>query len=240
MSIPIVSVPNVKTGDVFYIYHKKKFLAVRIKKSYIDIRDRSVICNLEFPKGIEIPFGTSINKCKISLNCCNGERYLNMCEPYDFYKVSVFPRIYETLDDARNGIAYKEEIDLYSLPCHTNGFKSIDLTSREIIQTMQWGYLTKTLVPTTIYNQFKYAEFYEDGYRLLKDDLTPEPDCYFKSLSEVEECLNKKLMDMEVVDFENKAPKKEEKKTISVEITKNTTALELAEKIIAESKGTWK
>ncbi len=105
---------------------------------------------------------------------------------------------------------------------------------------MQWGYLTKTLVPTTIYKQFKYAEFYEDGYRLLKDDLTPEPDCYFKSLSEVEECLNKKLMDMEVVDFENKAPKKEEKKTISVEITKNTTALELAEKIIAESKGTWK
>ena len=44
---------------------------------------------------------------------------------------------------------------------------------------------------------------------------------------------------MEVVDFDDE-PKKEEKKTISVEITKNTTALELAEKIIAETKGTWK
>ena len=239
MSIPIVSVPNVKTGDVFYIYHEKKFLAVRIKKSYIDIRDRAVICDLKFPKGIEIPFGNSINKCKINLNCCGGERYLNMSAPDDPYKISVFPRIYEILDDARNGIAYKGTIDLYSLPCHTNGFKSIDLTSREIIQTKQWGYLTKTLVPTTICKQFKYAEFYEDGYRLLKDDLTPEPDCHFKSLSEVEECINKKLINMEVVDFEDEVPKKEEKRTISIEITKDTSARELAEKIISESKKAW-
>lgn len=242
MSLPIVSVPNVKTGDVFYVYHEKKFLAVRIKKSYIDIRDNSVICNLEFPKGIEITFGTKINECKICGNYCNGERYLKMSALDDPYNISVFPCIYKTLDDARSGIAYKEKIDLYSLPCHTNGFKSIDLTSRERIKTEQWGYLTKTLVPTTINSQFKYAEFYEDGFRLLKDNLTPEPDCCFKSLSEVEEYLDKKLKKMEVVGFddEEENTKVPETKTISIEITKNTTALELAEKIIAESKGTWK
>ena len=45
---------------------------------------------------------------------------------------------------------------------------------------------------------------------------------------------------MEVIGFDDEPKKEDEKKTISVEITKNTTALELAEKIIAESKGMWK
>ena len=95
------------------------------------------------------------------------------------------------------------------------------------------------MTPTTIWKTFEYVEFYEDGFRLLKDDLTPMEECGFKSLEEVVRCLDKKRKNMEVIGFDDE-PKKEEKKTISVEITKNTTALELAEKIIAESKGTWK
>lgn len=105
--------------------------------------------------------------------------------------------------------------------------------------TEQWGYQTQTLTPTTIHKEFNYAEFYNDGFRLLKNDLTPEKDCGFKSLEEVVRYIDKKRKNMEVIGFDDE-PKKEEKKTISVEITKNTTALELAEKIIAESKGTWK
>ena len=106
--------------------------------------------------------------------------------------------------------------------------------------TEQWGYQTQTLTPTTIHKEFNYAEFYNDGFRLLKNDLTPEKDCGFKSLEEVVRYLDNKRKNMEVVDFDDEPKKEEEKKTISVEITKNTTALELAEKIIAESKGTWK
>ena len=240
MSIPIVKVPNIQNGDVYYVNYKGNFLAVRIKKSYICLSDNSIICDLEFPKGIKISFGMAINRCKIRME----ERYyekgrLVMESPISVVYDPVFTSIYETLDDARRGIIYNDEIDLYSLPCHTSGFIKIDLSDHEIIKTEQWGYNTDTLTPKTIRKYFKYAEFYDDGFRLIKDDLTPEKDCGFKSLEEVVRYLDKKRKNMEVIGFDDE-PKKEEKKTISVEITKNTTALELAEKIIAESKGTWK
>ena len=79
----------------------------------------------------------------------------------------------------------------------------------------------------------------EYGEDFLKDDLTPEPNCGFKSEEEVVAFLERRKNEMEVVGFDDE-PKKDEKKTISVEITKNMTALELAEKLIAESKGMWK
>lgn len=244
MSISIVSVPNVKTGDVLYVTtYEGKFLAVRIKKSYISIPEKSVICDLEFPKGIKVQFGMATNKCKISYTHYeNGEKRLIMEEPTADIYSPVFTCIYKTLDDARNGITYDDEIDLYSLPCYPEGFKGVDLSDRTRIRTSQWGYYTQSLTPTTIWKTFKYVEFYEDGFRLLKDDLTPEVDCGFKSLEEVLRFLDKKRKNMEVIGFDDEEENKKvpETKTISVEITKNTTALELAEKIIAESKGTWK
>ena len=241
MSIPIVKVPNIQTGDVYYVNYKGNFLAVRIKKYHISISDNSIVCELEFPKGIKINFGMAINRCKIRMeNYYNGKGRLVMENPNSDVYDPVFTSIYETLDDARRGIIYNDEIDLYSLPCHTSGFIKINLSDRRCIETEQWGYNTDTLTPTTIHKYFKYAEFYDDGFRLLKDDLTPEKDCGFKSLEEVVKYLDKKRKNMEVIGFDDEPKKEEEKKTISVEITKNTTALELAEKIIAESKGAWK
>lgn len=244
MSLPMLSVPNVKTGDVFYVTTREgKLLAVRIKKSYISIPKKSIICDLEFPKGIEIKFGAATNKCKISYEHYeNGETRLVMEDPTGENYVPVFACIYKTLDDARNGITYKDKIDLYSLPCYPEGFKGIDLSSAMRIRTCQWGYLTQSLTPTTIWKTFEYVEFYEDGFRLLQDDLTPMGECGFKSLEDVVTFLDKKRKKMEVVGFdeEEENTKAPETKTISIEITKNTTALELAEKIIAESKGTWK
>ena len=241
MSIPIVKVPNIQTGDVYYVTtNENKLLAVRIKKSHICILDKSIVCDLEFPKGIVIKFGGVINRCRIRMeHNFDGKERLVMENPISTFYDPVFTAIYKTLDDARRGIMYNDEIDLFSLTCHTSGFIKIDLSDPKRIKTEQWGYNTDTLTPTTIHKEFNYAEFYNDGFRLLKNDLTPEKDCGFKSLEEVVRYLDKKRKNMEVVDFDDE-PKKEEKKTISVEITKNTTALELAEKIIAESKGAWK
>ena len=241
MSIPIVKVPNIQTGDVYYVNYKGNFLAVRIKKSHICISDKSIVCDLEFPKGIKITFGMAINRCRIRMENFDGKERLIMENPISTFYDPVFTAIYKTLDDARKGIIYNDEIDLFSLTCHTSGFTKIDFISyRGCIMTEQWGYQTQTLTPTTIHKEFNYAEFYNDGFRLLKNDLTPEKDCGFKSLEEVVRYIDKKRKNMEVVDFDDEPKKEEEKKTISVEITKNTTALELAEKIIAESKGTWK
>ena len=241
MSIPIVKVPNIQTGDVYYVNYKGNFLAVRIKKSHICISDKSIVCDLEFPNGIKITFGMAINRCRIRMENFDGKERLIMENPISTFYDPVFTAIYKTLDDARKGIIYNDEIDLFSLTCHTSGFTKIDFISyRGCIMTEQWGYQTQTLTPTTIHKEFNYAEFYNDGFRLLKNDLTPEKDCGFKSLEEVVRYLDNKRKNMEVVDFDDEPKKEEEKKTISVEITKNTTALELAEKIIAESKGTWK
>ena len=241
MSIATVKVPNIHTGDVYYVTtNENKLLAVRIKKSYICLSDNSIVCDLEFPKGIKIEFGMAINRCRIRMEKRYYEKgRLVMESPISVVYNPVFTSIYETLDDARRGLIYNDEIDLYSLPCHTSGFIKIDLSDPKRIKTEQWGYNTDTLTPTTIHKEFNYAEFYNDGFRLLKNDLTPEKDCGFKSLEEVVRYLDKKRKNMEVIGFDDE-PKKEEKKTISVEITKNTTALELAEKIIAETKGTWK
>ena len=242
MSIPIVKVPNIQNGDVYYVTtNENKLLAVRIKKSYICLSDNSIVCDLEFPKGIKISFGMAINRCRIRMEKRYYEKgRLVMENPISVVYDPVFTSIYETLDDARRGIIYNDEIDLFSLTCHTSGFiKIFFISHRGCIETEQWGYQTQTLTPTTIHKEFNYAEFYNDGFRLLTSDLTPEKDCGFKSLEEVVKYLDKKRKNMEVIDFDDE-PKKEEKKTISVEITKNTTALELAEKIIAESKGTWK
>ena len=243
MSIPIVKVPNIHTGDVYYVTtNENKLLAVRIKKSHICISDKSIVCDLEFPKGIVIKFGGVINRCRIRMeHNFDGKERLIMENPISTFYDPVFTAIYKTLDDARRGLIYNDEIDLFSLTCHTSGFTKIDFISyRGCIMTEQWGYQTQTLTPTTSHKEFNYAEFYNDGFRLLKNDLTPEKDCGFKSLEEVVRYLDNKRKNMEVVDFDDEPKKEEEKKTISVEITKNTTALELAEKIIAESKGTWK
>lgn len=237
----VVKVPNIQAGDVYYVNYEGKFLAVRIKSSYIDISKKSIFCDLEFPKGIQIKFGIAINRCEIRMeNYPDRKRRLVMQNPNSDVYDPVFISIYETLDDARRGIIYNDEIDLYSLTCYTSGFIKIDLSDCNQIKTEQWAYDRDTLTPTTMHKCFRYAKFYEDGYRLLKYDLTPEKDCGFKSLEEVVKYLDKTKKNMEVIGFDDEPKKEEEKKTISVEITKNTTALELAEKIIAESKGMWK
>lgn len=235
MSIPIVKVPNIKAGDVFYVVNDGKFLAVRVKNPYIEISRRyncqDIICDLEFPKGINIQFGES-NKCRITH--VRGD-YLSLnANVYD----TIFTCFYKTLEDAKRGNKFSDMLDLYGLPCYTEGFTDIQF-DRDYILTKQWGYNKETLTPTIVCNSFSRVELYEDGYRLLKSNLTPEPNCGFKSEEEVIAFLERKKNNMEVIGFDDE-PKKEEKKTISVEITKNTTALELAEKIIAESKGTWK
>ena len=236
MSIPIVNVPYIKDGDVFYVVNEGKFFAVRVKNPYIMLNQnndcRDMVCDLEFPKGINIQFGKS-NKCRISYNRHENCFSLN-ANVYD----TIFYCIYKTLEDARNGIRFSERVDLYALPCYTEGFKDIQF-NWDGISTKQWGYNTGSLSPTLISKDFHRAELYDDGYRLLKDDLTPEPNCGFKTFDGVKNYLEKKKNQMEVIGFDDET-KKEEKKIISVEITKNMTALEIAEKIIAESKGTWK
>lgn len=239
MSIPIVKVPNIEAGDVFWVVNEGKFIAVRVKNPYIILNQpyecRDVVCDLEFPKGINIQFGKD-NKCRISYNRHAKCFSLNA----DVYK-TIFPCIYETLEDARNGIKFSDMVSIYNLPCYNmKGFTDIKFDEYGV-STEQWGCNTETLSPIIIRKSFHRAELYEDGYRLLKDDLTPEePNCSFKSKEEVIAFLERKKNEMEVIGFDDEPKKEEEKKTISVEITKNTTALELAEKIIAESKGTWK
>lgn len=240
MSIPIVKVPNIAAGDVFYVVYEGKFLAVRVKNPYIILNQpyecRDVVCDLEFPKGINIQFGKN-NKCRITYN-----RYANCFSLNADVDKTIFPCIYETLEDARNGIKFSDMVDIYNLPSYsyTKGFTDIKFDEYGV-SIEQWGYNTKTLSPVLNRKTFHRAELYEDGYRLLKDDLTPEePNCSFKSKEEVIAFLERKKNEMEVIGFDDEPKKEEEKKTISVEITKNTTALELAEKIIAESKGTWK
>lgn len=235
MSIPIVHVPNIKAGDVFYVVNQNKFLAVRVKNPYIVLSQqndcRDIVCDLEFPKGINIQFGKS-NKCRISYE--RGDYFSFKANLYD----TIFTCFYKTLEDAKRGIKFSESVNLYALHCFTKGFESIQFGC-DGISTRQWDYNRETLTPTIVNKIFRKVELYEDGYRLLKDDLTPEPNCSFKSEEEVVTFLERRKNEMEVVDFDDE-PKKEDKKTISVEITKNTTALELAEKIIAESKGMWK
>ena len=236
MSIPIVHVPNIKAGDVFYVVNQNKFLAVRIKNPYIVLSQqndcRDIVCDLEFPKGINIQFGKS-NKCRISYQ--RGDYFSLNANLYD----TIFTCFYKTLEDAKRGIKFSESVNLYALHCFTKGFESIQFGC-DGISTRQWDYNRETLTPTIVNKIFRKVELYEDGYRLLKNDLTPEPNCSFKSEEEVVAFLERRKNEMEVVDFDDEPKKEEEKKTISVEITKNTTALELAEKIIAESKGTWK
>lgn len=235
MSIPIVNVPNIHNGDVFYVINNGKFLAVRVKNPYIELGRQNIckdiICDLEFPKGINIQFGKS-NKCRITN--VRGD-YLSLNDGlYDI----IFTCFYKTLEDAKRGNKFSDMLNLYSLPCYTEGLTDIYFV-RNYISTKRWGYDKETLTPTIVSKSFSLVELYGDGFRLLKDDLTPEPNCGFKSEEEVIAYLERKKNNMEVIGFDDE-PKKEEKKTISVEITKNTTALELAEKIIAESKGTWK
>ena len=235
MSIPIVNVPNIKAGDVFYVVNQGKFLAVRVKNPYILLNQqndcRDIVCDLEFPKGINIQFGKS-NKCRISYD--RGYYFSLNANVYD----TIFTCFYKTLEDAKRGNKFSEMVDIYSLSCFTKGFTGMQFDDYAI-STKQWGYDTETLTPTIVNKTFKKVELYEDGYRLLKDDLTPEPNCGFKSEEEVVAFLERRKNEMEVVGFDDE-PKKDEKKTISVEITKNMTALELAEKLIAESKGMWK
>lgn len=236
MSIPIVNVPYIKDGDVFYVVNEDKFLAVRVKNPYIELDGRQnickdIICDLEFPKGINIQFGKS-NKCRITH--VRGD-YLSINE--NLYDI-IFTCFYKTLEDAKRGNKFSDMLDLYGLPCYTKGFTDIQF-NRNDISTKQWGYNKESLTPTIVSKSFSRVELYEDGYRLLKDDLTPERNCGFKALDDVKIYLERKKNNMEVIGFDDE-PKKEEKKTISVEITKNMAALELAKKIIAESKGTWK
>lgn len=235
MSIPIVNVPDIKAGDVFYVVNQGKFLAVRVKNPYIVLNQRNdcrdIVCDLEFPKGINIQFGKS-NKCRISYE--RGDYFSLNANLYD----TIFTCFYKTLEDAKRGNKFSEMVDIYSLSCFTKGFTGMQFDDYAI-STKQWGYDTETLTPTIVNKTFKKVELYEDGYRLLKDDLTPEPNCGFKSEEEVVAFLERRKNEMEVVGFDDE-PKKDEKKTISVEITKNMTALELAEKLIAESKGMWK
>ena len=95
MSIATVKVPNIHTGDVFYVTtNENKLLAVRIKKSHICISDKSIVCDLEFPKGIVIKFGGVINRCRIRMeHNFDGKERLIMENPISTFYDPVFTAI---------------------------------------------------------------------------------------------------------------------------------------------------
>lgn len=93
MSIATVKVPNIHTGDVYYVTtNENKLLAVRIKKSHICISDKSIVCDLEFPKGIVIKFGTTINRCRIRMeHNFDGKERLIMENPISTFTTQYLP-----------------------------------------------------------------------------------------------------------------------------------------------------
>lgn len=222
-----ILVPNFKNGDVFYVIYQQEIVAIRLDKSYIDLGSNAFQFDL---KGV----ATSAN----NNDDLNGN-VMFFIDSNDNNQIRVgFKRgdmfywesVYNSVEDARNGIVSRKVIDIVNLPMYTKGYIKAYLShgSYNTLDVISWKNFQNQPRQSKI--DYRTMLFYNDGL-VISEKTEPIMIAGYDTKEEVYNEIRARLGQYKVCTFEDEKKDAPKEQTISITIKSNMSATEILEMI---------
>ena len=222
-----ILVPNFRNGDVFYVIYQQEIVAIRLDKSYIHMGHNYYQFDL---KGV----ATSAN----NNNNLNGD-VMFFIDPNDNNQIRVgFKRgdmfywesVYNSVEDARNGIVSRKVIDIVNLPMYTKGYSKAYLShgSYNTLNVISWKDFQNQPRQSKI--DYRTMLFYNDGL-VLSNGTTPVMIAGYDTEEEVRKAIKARVSQYKVCTFEDEKKETPKEYTITITINSDMTAMDILEKI---------
>lgn len=222
-----ILVPNFKNGDVFYVIYQKEIVAIRLDKSYIDLGSNAYQFDL---KGVAT---SANNNDDLNGNVMffidsddNNQIRVGFKRGDMFYWESV----YNSVEDARNGIVSRKVIDIVNLPMYTKGYIKAYLShgSYNTLDVIAWKNFQNQPRQSKI--DYRTMLFYNDGL-VLSNGTTPVMIAGYDTEEEVRKAIKARVSQYKVCTFEDEKKDAPKEQTISITIKSNMSATEILEMI---------
>ena len=222
-----ILVPNFRNGDVFYVIYQQEIVAIRLDKSYIHMGHNYYQFDL---KGV----ATSAN----NNNNLNGD-VMFFIDPNDNNQIRVgFKRgdmfywesVYNSVEDARNGIVSRKVIDIVNLPIYTKGYSKAYLShgSYNTLDVISWKDFQNQPRQSKI--DYRTMLFYNDGL-VISEKTEPIMVVGYDTEEEVRKAIKARVSQYKVCTFEDEKKDAPKEQTISITIKSNMSTTEILEMI---------
>ena len=222
-----ILVPNFRNGDVFYVIYQQEIVAIRLDKSYIDLGSNAFQFDL---KGV----ATSAN----NNDDLNGN-VMFFIDSNDNNQIRVgFKRgdmfywesVYNSVEDARNGIVSRKVIDIVNLPMYTKGYIKAYLShgSYNTLDVISWKNFQNQPRQSKI--DYRTMLFYNDGL-VISNGTTPVMIAGYDTEEEVRKAIKARVSQYKVCTFEDEKKETPKEYTITITINSDMTAMDILKKI---------
>lgn len=222
-----ILVPNFRNGDVFYVIYQQEIVAIRLDKSYIHMGDNYYQFDL---KGV----ATSAN----NNNNLNGDVTF-FIDTKDNNQIRVgfkrgdmfyWERVYNSVEDARNGIVSRKVIDIVNLPIYTKGYSKAYLShgSYNTLDVISWKDFQNQPRQSKI--DYRTMLFYNDGLVISKET-EPIMVAGYDTEEEARKAIKARVSQYKVCTFEDEKKETPKEYTMTITINSDMTAMDILEKI---------
>lgn len=216
--------PNFRNGNVFYVIYGEQIVAIRLDKSYIDMDSNFYQFNL---KGV----ATSANNNAV----LNGDvMFFINSDKNNQIRVGFkkdnglynWTPVYNSVEDAKNGIVSRNVIDIVNLPIYTKGFTGgyLDHGSYNDVQILTWRSYDNQ--PSESKICYSTMLFYNDGL-VFSRKTEPEMIVGYETREEAYNAIKARVSKYKVCAFEDEKKETPKERTISITIKSNMTALDI-------------
>lgn len=112
-----INIPNFRNGDIFFVVYNKEIVAIRLSDSFINMQGGS--CWNYKITGVATPAnGSKVLSGRVNIYA-NDDNTIEVT--FRDNKEPFFTKVYDSVEDVRDGIISRKTIDLTSLPIYTKG-----------------------------------------------------------------------------------------------------------------------
>lgn len=222
-----ILVPNFRNGDVFYVIYKNEIVAIRLDKSYIDLGYNIGQFNIN---GVATPANNNDDlKGDVKFYVeNNNHNQIRVC--FTISDRYVWLYIYESVEDARNGIVSRKVIVIVNLPIYTKGYIKAYLShgSYNTLDVISW----KNFQNQPRQSKINYSTmlFYNDGL-VISEKTEPIMVVGYDTEEEVRKTIKARVSQYKVCTFEDEKKDTPKEYTITLTIKSDMTAMDILEKI---------
>ena len=211
-----IDIPNFRNGDIFFVVRKDKIVAIRLSDSFINMQGGS--CWNYTITGIATPAnGSKVLSGKVSMSVTDDGTIEVLFLDNEFSCCST--HVYNSVEDAQNGIISRKSIDLTSLPIYTKGFIGgyIEVGGYDDYLILETWEISDN-APQRVQKTIKTMLFHEDGVILSYywKPLVKVGSIGYETEHETWDVIRNRAKKYKVCTFEDK--KEPEKKELSITI----------------------
>ena len=222
-----ILVPNFRNGDVFYVIYKKEIVAIRLDKSYIDLGYNIGQFNVN---GVATPAnGNDDLKGNVKFYVeSDNHNQIRVC--FTISDSYIWLYVYDSVEDARNGIVSRKVIDIVNLPIYTKGYIMgyLDYGSYNTLDVKYWEIFQNQ--PKITKNCYKTMMFYNDGL-VVSRETNPLMSVGYATEAEAFNANKNIVKTYKVCTFEDEKNETPKEYTITLTIKSDMTAMDILEKI---------